>query len=33
MHANRYPGYYRAGDAGYIDSDGYVHIMNRVDGV
>jgi propionyl-CoA synthetase len=28
-----FPGYYRAGDAGYRDEEGYVHIMNRVDGM
>jgi propionyl-CoA synthetase len=28
-----YPGYYKTGDAGYIDSDGYVFVMTRVDDV
>ena len=28
-----YPGYYFTGDGGYIDSDGYVYIMGRVDDV
>ena len=29
----RYPGYYFTGDGGYIDEDGYVFIMGRVDDV
>jgi propionyl-CoA synthetase len=29
----RYPGYYLTGDAGYIDTDGYVWIMSRIDDV
>ena len=28
-----YPGYYLAGDSGYIDEDGYVWVMGRIDGV
>ena len=28
-----YPGYYKSGDAGYIDEDGYVYVMTRVDDV
>lgn len=28
-----FPGYYQAGDAGYKDEDGYVHIMSRTDGM
>ncbi|GAB4265013.1 MAG: propionyl-CoA synthetase [Thermoleophilia bacterium] len=28
-----YPGYYFTGDGGYIDEDGYVYIMGRVDDV
>ena len=28
-----YPGYYNTGDGGYIDEDGYVFIMGRVDDV
>ncbi len=28
-----FPGYYKTGDAGYIDADGYVFVMTRVDDV
>ena len=28
-----FPGYYKTGDAGYIDADGYVYVMTRVDDV
>jgi propionyl-CoA synthetase len=28
-----YPGYYKTGDAGYVDDDGYVFVMTRVDDV
>ncbi|MBL0901134.1 MAG: AMP-binding protein, partial [Reyranella sp.] len=28
-----YPGYYKTGDAGFIDKDGYVSVMTRVDDV
>jgi propionyl-CoA synthetase len=28
-----YPGYYKTGDAGYIDADGYVYVMTRTDDV
>jgi propionyl-CoA synthetase len=28
-----YPGYYKTGDAGYVDADGYVYVMTRVDDV
>ena len=28
-----YPGYYKTGDAGFIDADGYIHVMTRVDDV
>ncbi len=28
-----YPGYYKTGDAGYIDEDGYVFVMGRTDDV
>jgi propionyl-CoA synthetase len=30
---NKYPGYYRTGDAGMIDADGYLHILSRVDDI
>jgi propionyl-CoA synthetase len=29
----KYPGYYLTGDGGYIDEDGYVYIMGRIDDV
>ncbi|WGF87314.1 propionyl-CoA synthetase [Marinivivus vitaminiproducens] len=29
----RYPGYYLTGDAGYLDEDGYVFVMSRIDDV
>ena len=32
-YLTRFPGYYDAGDAGFIDADGYVHIMARTDDV
>jgi len=32
-YLERYPGYYRTGDAGYIDPDGYLSIMSRTDDV
>ena len=28
-----FPGYYETGDAGYIDEDGYIHVMSRTDDV
>ncbi len=28
-----FPGYYKTGDAGFVDEDGYVHVMTRVDDV
>lgn len=30
---SRFPGYYATGDGGYIDEDGYVFIMGRIDDV
>ncbi|MCI5126234.1 MAG: propionyl-CoA synthetase, partial [Candidatus Electrothrix sp. AR5] len=32
-YMSRYPGYYETGDGGYIDEDGYVFIMGRIDDV
>jgi propionyl-CoA synthetase len=32
-YLTRYPGYYFTGDGGYIDSDGYLFIMGRIDDV
>lgn len=32
-YVSAYPGYYFTGDGGYIDEDGYVYIMGRVDDV
>lgn len=29
----RFEGYYQSGDAGFIDADGYVHVMGRTDDV
>jgi len=30
---NDYPGYYKTGDAGYIDKDGYIFVMTRTDDI
>ena len=30
---DEFPGYYKTGDAGFIDEDGYVYVMTRVDDV
>lgn len=32
-YMSRFPGYYLSGDGGYVDEDGYVFIMGRVDDV
>jgi propionyl-CoA synthetase len=32
-YLDEYPGYYKTGDAGFIDEDGYVSVMTRVDDV
>jgi propionyl-CoA synthetase len=28
-----YPGYYKTGDAGFIDQDGYLYVMSRTDDI
>jgi propionyl-CoA synthetase len=32
-YLDAYPGYYHTGDSGYLDGDGYVYVMGRVDDV
>jgi propionyl-CoA synthetase len=32
-YLSEYPGYYKTADAGFIDEDGYVHVMTRTDDV
>jgi propionyl-CoA synthetase len=32
-YLTEYPGYYQTGDAGYLDEDGYVHVMSRTDDI
>lgn len=32
-YLSMYPGYYLTGDAGYIDEDGYLYIMSRIDDI
>jgi propionyl-CoA synthetase len=32
-YLDEFPGYYKTGDAGYVDDDGYVYVMTRVDDV
>ncbi len=32
-YLSRFPGYYTTGDAGYIDAEGYVHVLTRTDDV
>ncbi|MFS8979796.1 propionyl-CoA synthetase [Cupriavidus necator] len=32
-YLQEYPGYYQTGDAGFIDGDGYVHVMARTDDI
>src|SRR5690606_8443943 len=32
-YLSEFPGYYKTGDAGYIDADGYLYIMSRTDDV
>jgi propionyl-CoA synthetase len=33
IYLTRYPGYYLTGDGGYVDEDGYLFIMGRIDDV
>ncbi|MDE2305327.1 MAG: propionyl-CoA synthetase [Gammaproteobacteria bacterium] len=33
VYLSRYPGYYLTGDGGYVDEDGYVFIMGRIDDI
>ena len=32
-YLERYPGYYLSGDAGFVDTDGYISIMSRIDDI
>jgi propionyl-CoA synthetase len=32
-YLDEYPGYYQTGDAGFLDEDGYVHVMGRTDDI
>jgi propionyl-CoA synthetase len=32
-YLSRYPGYYLTGDGGYVDDDGYLYVMGRIDDV
>jgi propionyl-CoA synthetase len=32
-YLNAYPGYYQTADAGFIDGDGYIHVMTRTDDI
>ena len=32
-YLEQFPGYYATGDAGYVDADGYVHVLTRTDDV
>jgi propionyl-CoA synthetase len=32
-YLSAYPGYYETADAGYVDEDGYVHVMARTDDI
>lgn len=33
VYFNKFPGYYKTGDAGYLDRDDYVWVMARTDDV
>lgn len=32
-YLEQYPGYYSTGDGGFVDPDGYVHVMGRIDDI
>jgi propionyl-CoA synthetase len=32
-YLSAYPGYYQTADAGFIDTDGYIHVMTRTDDI
>ncbi|MDP6484693.1 MAG: AMP-binding protein, partial [Nitrospinota bacterium] len=32
-YLEEFPGYYKTGDAGYVDEDGYVYVMSRTDDI
>ena len=32
-YLSAYPGYYQTADAGFIDEDGYIHVMTRTDDI
>ncbi|QIZ75637.1 propionyl-CoA synthetase [Ferrimonas lipolytica] len=32
-YLSQYPGYYLSGDAGYVDEDGYLYVMSRIDDI
>ncbi len=32
-YLSAYPGYYQTGDAGFVDEDGYIHVMTRTDDI
>src|SRR4029079_8054197 len=32
-YLSAYPGYYQTADAGFIDEDGYIHVMSRTDDI
>ena len=32
-YMDEYPGYYKTGDAGFVDDDGYVYVMTRTDDI